>query len=703
MRTIFAFTLISMLLMSCNEKNTVKKEDFKNTNDLINETSPYLLQHAHNPVNWKAWSTESLKTAKDENKLIIISIGYSACHWCHVMEEESFENDSIAKIMNDNFVNIKVDREERPDIDQIYMNAVQLMTGKGGWPLNCVALPDGKPIFGGTYFTKEKWRKALIALSNLYKNEPEKVVEYANKLVAGIQKSELLQLNSEKAEFKASDIVEAINIWKSSIDNQNGGLLGDTKFPMPRALHFLLRYSIQNKDEYIQKYLEKTLTIMSNGGLYDAIGGGFCRYATDLKWHIPHFEKMLYDNAQLVSLYSDAFLVTKKELYKTKVVETLSFVERELMGTQGEFYSSLDADSKNDNDKLGEGNFYTWQIEELKSLLKSDFTLFKAYYNINSYGLWENQKYVLIQTQSDEVFAKQNNLSALDLKIKIKNWKKTLLKAREKRKRPHLDNKTLTSWNALMTKGYINAYRVFKNQHYLDIALKNANFILSNQLQKDGSLHHSYKSGKSTINGFSEDYANVIDAYISLYEVTLDEKWLRTAKQLMDYTLTHFQNKNNNMFYFTSNATQNLIARKMEIKDDVMPGSNSILANSLFQLGHYFSNSTYSNTAKKMLNNVKKDSKKSTIAYYNWLELMLNYTGDYYEVAISGKDALTKVKELQNYYLPNILIAGSKTQSSIPLLEERYIPNKTYIYVCEEGACKMPETAVNVVVSKMKQ
>jgi uncharacterized protein len=702
MRKIYTFLIISFLCISCNQKTTDKKAGFKHTNDLINETSPYLLQHAHNPVNWKAWNPETLKKAKDENKLIIISVGYSACHWCHVMEEESFENDSIAKLMNDNFISIKVDREERPDIDQIYMNAVQLMTGKGGWPLNCIALPDGRPIFGGTYFSKQEWSKVLIELATLYKNEPQKAVEYADKLIAGIQKSELIQLSSAKAEFKNSDLTAALKNWKSSMDYQNGGLLGDPKFPMPSALHFLLRYSIQNKDKPIQKYVEKTLSNMAYGGLNDAIGGGFCRYSTDSKWHIPHFEKMLYDNAQLVSVYSDAYLVTKNELYKKTVEETLSFVERELMGTQGEFYSSLDADSKNAKGKLEEGTFYSWKMEELKSLLKSDFSLFKAYYNINSYGLWENQKYVLIQNQTDDDFSKQYKITAVDLKNKIKNWKKTLLEAREKRERPHLDDKTLTSWNALMTKGYIDGYRVLKNEHYLTIALKNANFILSNQLQKDGSLNHSYKNGKSTINGFSEDYATVIDAYIALYQVTLDEKWLTTAKKLMDYSIAHFLDKKSNMFYFTSNTAQNLIARKMEIQDDVIPSSNSILANNLFKLGHYYSNATYSKIAKQMLNNVKKESIESPTAYYNWLDLMLNYTGNYYEVAISGKDALIKVKELQNYYLPNILIAGSINDSKIPLMENRFMPNETYIYVCVEGACKMPEIEVKTVVSKMK-
>ena len=702
MQKILAFILLSLLLISCKNTSGDGIQEFKHTNDLINETSPYLLQHAHNPVNWKAWNPETLKKAKEENKLIIISVGYSACHWCHVMEEESFENDSVAKLMNDNFISIKVDREERPDIDQIYMNAVQLMTGSGGWPLNCIALPDGRPIFGGTYFTKENWKKVLTEISTLYKKNPKKAVEYADKLTAGIQESELIQFNTDKAEFTSTDISGALTNWSAFMDQKNGGLVGETKFPTPESLRFLLRYSVQNNQKPIQKYLDKTLTNMAYGGIYDVVGGGFCRYAVDPKWHIPHFEKMLYDNAQLVSLYSDAYLVTKNEVYKKTVKETLGFVERELMGSAGEFYSSLDADSKNEKGKLEEGAFYNWKTEELQALLKSDFNLFKSYYNINSYGLWEDKKYVLIQTQSDEAFSKKNAITVDILHTKVKAWKETLFKAREKRPSPHLDNKTLTSWNALMIKGYTDAYRVFKNPHYLEVALKNANFILSNQLQKDGSLNHSYKNGKSTIHGFSEDYATVIAAYISLYQVTLDEKWLTTAKNLMDYTLTHFQDRKTKMFYFTSNSSQNLIARKMELMDNVIPSSNSILANNLFQLGHYFSNTDYSKTARQMLNNVKTEALESPTAYYNWLNLMLNYTNTYYEVALSGKDAATKLKELQNYYIPNILIAAATNDSKIPLMENRFTPNKTFIYVCVEGACKMPETEIKTVVSKMK-
>jgi uncharacterized protein YyaL (SSP411 family) len=701
MRIQYLLLIISCFIISCNKKKN-SEEYHKYTNDLINETSPYLLQHAHNPVHWKGWNDETLYKAKAENKLIIISVGYSACHWCHVMEEESFADETVAKLMNDNFVSIKVDREERPDIDQIYMNAVQLMTGKGGWPLNCIALPDGRPIFGGTYFTKEEWTKALTELSDLYKNNPKKATEYADKLEKGIQELQLIAVNNNEADFKKLEIFTAVKSWQKHLDFKDGGIVGEMKFPMPGSLSFLLRYSIQNNDKSIQKYVQTTLTKMADGGIYDAIGGGFARYSTDAKWHIPHFEKMLYDNAQLVSLYSDAYLVTKDELYKKTVSQTLAFVEKELMDANGAFYSSVDADSKNKEGKLKEGAYYVWKKEELQSLLKSDYALFQQYFNINENGLWENQNYVLFKSQSNNDFAIKNRLTLTELEAKVKNWNQILLTARDKRPRPHLDNKTLTSWNALMIKGYVSAYRAFKNPHYKEIALKNANFIVNNQLKKDGSLNHSYKDSKSTIEGFSEDYATVIDAFIRVYQITLDEKWLHKAKQLTDYMMTHFWDKKTNMFYFTSNTSAKLIARKMEVADNVIPGSNSILAHNLFLLGHFYSNDIYARTAQKMLNNVKEEALESPAEYYNWLDLMLNYTDNYFEVAISGKEAMAKTIQLQSYYLPNILIAGATKKSKLPILENRFVDNETYIYVCVNKACKKPEKDVATAVAKIK-
>ena len=663
-----------------------------------------MLQHAYNPVNWKAWNAKTLALAKKENKLLIISVGYSACHWCHVMEEESFENDSIAKIMNDNFINIKVDREERPDVDKVYMNAVQLMTGSGGWPLNCIALPDGRPIFGGTYFTKEQWSKVLINISKLYKEEPQKAIQFAENLTKGIQESQLIILNIEDPNFNDKDISVSIDLWKNQIDTIYGGLKGTPKFPTPSSLEFLLRYSHQFNDTFIRNYVETTLKKISYGGIYDQVSGGFSRYSVDEKWHIPHFEKMLYDNAQLVSLYSKAYLKTQNEEYKSVVVETLNFIKEELMAINGAFYSSLDADSKNEKGEKEEGAYYEWKEKDLKELLETDFTLFKEFYNINDFGFWEKDKYILIRNKSKEQFSKENKISLLVLNDKISRWKKVLKEAINKRSSPNLDDKVLTSWNALMIQGYIDAYSAFGTIEYLDFATKNANFLLENQLRKRGGLNRNYKNDKSTINAYSEDYATVIQAFISLYEVTLDEKWLIKSKELMDYLFINFFDENNKMFYFTSKEDKNLIAKKYEVIDGVIPSSNSIIANSLFKLGHYYSDKNYLKTSEQMLNNVKEDVKNNPANYSNWLSLMTNFTKPFYEVVIAGNNAKELNKSLINNYLPNILIAGTtKENNKLPLLAYKFNEEGTLIYVCVNGTCKRPQDSVKSALENIKK
>nr|WP_296382549.1 thioredoxin domain-containing protein [Winogradskyella sp.] len=688
--------------MSCSQNKTaVTNVNEKNANDLIKETSPYLLQHAYNPVDWKAWNSESLKLAKEQNKLIVISVGYSACHWCHVMEEESFENDSVAKIMNDNFINIKVDREERPDVDQIYMNAVQLMTGSGGWPLNCITLPDGRPVFGGTYFTKTQWTKILEDMSSLYKNDPEKVIAFAEKLTEGVKNSDLIKVNKEDVLFNKQQIEPIVEELKQSLDYKLGGQKRAPKFPMPSNLNFLLRYSFQNNDEDLKQFVLTTLTKMANGGIYDQVGGGFSRYSVDERWHVPHFEKMLYDNAQLVSLYSKAYQLTKNEAFKTIVTETLNFIDKELTQKEGAFYSSLDADSKTKEGVLEEGVFYTWTKDELKLILGNDFDLFKSYYNINSTGKWEKDQYILYKTKNDEEFIKTNNITLEELHLKISSWKTKLYELRAKRERPRMDDKALTSWNALMLKAYVDAYRVFGEQSYIDKAVNNAEFIKENQIQEDGLLFHNYKNRKSTIEGFSEDYAHVIAAYIELYQATFNEQWLKTAKELMDYTIKHFLNKETSMFYFTSDNETNLITRKTDVLDNVIPSSNSVLAEILFKLGHYYSNKTYSNLAKQMLSNVNENLEKVPSGYTNWLVLYLNYANPYYEVAISGSDALSKLKELDASYLPNILISGSNKNSDLPLLENKFIEGETFVYVCVNGTCKLPVTDTKKAIGQI--
>jgi len=695
------FIATLLLLVNCNSQNKETMTNHKHTNALIDETSPYLLQHAHNPVNWHAWNDETLALAKKENKLILISIGYAACHWCHVMEHESFEDSTVAKIMNQNFINIKVDREERPDVDQVYMNAVQLMTGRGGWPLNCIALPDGRPVWGGTYFPKDNWIKALTQISDLHKNDPKKIEEYASKLTEGVKQSDLVTLNTDITEFTTKELDLAIKNWVPKMDFEKGGSMGAPKFPIPNNFQFLLRYAKQTDNKKILDFVNTSLIKMAYGGIFDQVGGGFARYSVDDKWHIPHFEKMLYDNGQLVSLYANAYLATKNSVYKDIVYRTTEFVERELMNEKGAFYSSLDADSDNAQGELEEGAFYVWKKETLQEIIKDDFEIFADYYNINNSYKWEHDTYNLHRTKSNEELAKKHNISTEKLVEKVKNWQEILLKARAKKSRPRLDDKTLTSWNALMLKGYIDAYRVFNDKHFLERALKNATFIATVQHKEDGGLYRNFKNGKSNINAYLEDYATVIDAFINLYEVTLDEKWLLNAKNLTNYCFDHFFDDKSNMFFFTSDEDKGLISRKMDIDDGVIPSSNSIMANNLFKLGHYFSNKTYATTAKQMLHNVKERTVEYGYGSSNWLLLYSNYLGEFYEVAIVGKDARQKLTTFNQAYIPNKLIVGSTTNSKLPLLESKYNASETTFYICIDGACKLPVNTTEKALSQI--
>ncbi len=683
-----------ILTISCKgQKDTSMKHIY--TNNLINETSPYLLQHAHNPVDWHAWNPETLKLAKSQNKLLLISVGYAACHWCHVMEHESFEDTLVAQVMNKDFINVKVDREERPDVDQVYMNAVQLMTGHGGWPMNVIALPDGRPVWGGTYFKKEQWISALTQISKLYLEKPEKLYEYADKLEAGIKSMDMVNLNTDEPVFKNEFLEESVANWSQQFDHKDGGMNRAPKFMMPNNYHFLLRYAYQNNEKKLLDYVNLTLKKMAYGGVFDQIGGGFSRYSVDTKWHVPHFEKMLYDNGQLVSLYSDAYLITKNELYKDIVSQTLEYINRDMTAENGAFYSSLDADSDNPKGKLEEGAFYVWKKQELKTILKQDFELFSDYYNINDYGLWENDNYVLIRKDDDDSIIEKYKITKEQLTEKKNSWKNELLSIRNKRPKPRLDDKTLTSWNAIMLKGYVDAYRVFGNKEYLEIAEKNANFILNTQLREDGGLNHNYKNGKSSINGYLEDYATTIDAFLALYENTLNETWLITARNLANYTFDNFFDETNRMFYVTSNEDHELISKTIEYRDNVIPASNSIMAKNLFKLSHYFDNEHFRNTSLTMLNNVKPEIQEYPSGFSNWLDLMLNYTSPYYEVAVVGKDAVSKISELNKFYIPNKLIAGSTAENNLPLLENRFVPNETFIYVCVNNTCRLPVSNIN--------
>ena len=679
----------------------MEKKHPKYTNDLIKETSPYLLQHANNPVDWKAWNEKSLEKARKENKLLIISVGYSACHWCHVMEHESFEDPEVAKVMNANYINIKVDREERPDIDQVYMNAVQVMTGTGGWPMNVVALPDGRPVWGGTYFRKEQWVNALTQLSNLYIQKPQQLLEYAEKLQDGLQKLQVIELPEEEQAFSREFYAEIFKKWKADFDLENGGYKGAPKFMMPNNHEFLLRYGFQEKDDEIQKFTEKTLTKMAWGGIYDPGGGGFSRYSVDERWHVPHFEKMLYDNAQLVSLYSKAYKNDQNERYKNVIEKTLQFIKEELTAPDNAFYSALDADSLNEKGKSEEGAFYTWTKAELERLLQDDFKLFSAYFNINNYGKWEKDRFVLIRTKASAEIASEFKISEEKLQKKVESWMSKLKKYRENRAKPGLDDKTLTSWNALMLSAYLEAYTALKNEQYLETALKNANFIKTKQIASNGRLFRSYKNGKSSINGYLEDYAFSIEAFIKLHEITFEEFWLMLADDLCELCFQDFS-EDSPMFYFTSKKDRKLITRTLEVMDNVIPASNSVMAKNLFKLAGLLDKAKYKNRAEKMLKSIQPQIKSHPASYSNWLDLMLNFTHPFFEIAITGGNAQILNKELQEEYLPNILITGTQSESSLPLLKHRFKKDENYIYVCSEGKCDLPQTSVEKSLTLIK-
>lgn len=663
----------------------------KHTNRLIHESSPYLLQHAHNPVDWFPWGEEAFAKAKNENKLVLVSIGYSACHWCHVMEHESFEDEDVAAVMNKFFVNIKVDREERPDVDQIYMSAVQLMSGQGGWPLNCFVLPDGKPIYGGTYFKPEQWLNVLHQLREIFVNEREKVESYAEKLTLGIKEEstfvETSVENDVSSEALAQDdpFPEMISRWENRFDNLEGGPNKAPKFMLPNNYLFLLRYAHFKNDERVKDHVEITLDKMAMGGIFDQIGGGFARYSTDMIWKVPHFEKMLYDNAQLITLYSEAYRSFKDDLYKETVYKTIDFIKKELSGPDGEFYSALDADSEGE-----EGKFYVWTKEELKNILGDDYEWVAAYYDLNGIAHWENGQHILLRRMSDEEFSRKNNSSLAELKFKVEKVNQKLMDERSKRVRPGLDDKTLTSWNAMMVKGLCEAYQSFGEETFLELAEKNMHFLLANQLKGDGSLYHSYKNNSSTINGFLEDYAFMIEALNSLYESTGKENYLNYSVKFTEHTFQKFYDEKSGLFYFTSADDPELIARKFEIHDNVIPGSNSVMANNLFLLSRLTENGNYEKTALRMLAQIMPQMANYGSAYSNWGIQLLYHQHPFYEVAITGADAKNKAQNILKEYLPNKVVAFSETESKLPLLTSRLKNGQTLIYICRNKSCNLP-------------
>ena len=664
-------------------------------NLLSKESSPYLLQHANNPVAWQSWDDSILKYAKDNNKLLLISIGYSACHWCHVMEHECFEDQEVASIMNENFINIKVDREERPDVDHIYMNALQIMTGQGGWPLNIVALPDGRPIWGATYLPKKKWMGSLLQLKDLYIKAPEHMIDYAEKLSDGMhQINNLIDTDQDSSTFTSEYLKEVLNVWQTKFDLENGGFKGAPKFMMPNNLSFLLRYGFQLKEKQVLDFVENSLIKMAQGGIYDVLGGGFSRYSVDERWHIPHFEKMLYDNAQLIELYSDAYSIFKNELFKNVVKDSIAFIKRELTAPEGYFYSALDADSLDHDHKKKEGAFYVWTKTELQRLLKEDFEVFANYFNINEFGYWEDQNYVLIQTKTPQEVASQFSITENELKTRISQCKEILFKERKKRQRPSLDDKCLTSWNAMMIKAYAKAYQVFQIDEYL-IAGENAvKFIIKNLLD-EFQLYRNFKN-KKTITATLEDYAFLIDALIEIYQTTRKISYLTLAKNLTERVIDKFYDTKSKLFFYTS-AEVKLIQRTIETQDNVIPSSNSVMAHNLFKLSKYFLIPEWEDKAVNMLQRIKPQIENYISGHSNWLSLYLNYSEPFYELVYTVVDE-DDINKIQQSYLPQIIL--SSTENNLPLTNGKQAEQKLY-YVCKKGSCRAPENNIETVLKSI--
>ena len=685
---------LTFIIISCSD-------DMKNGNNLRNETSPYLLQHVENPVDWNPWDKQYLKQAEKEKKLVVISIGYASCHWCHVMERESFQDSTVAELMNAKFISIKVDREERPDIDQVYMNAIQLITGSGGWPLNVITLPDGRPIWGGTYFTKEQWTSALKQISEMYEEEPEKFISYADRVQEGINSLNIVESNTNN--FDNIDLDKYSKSLFESIDEEFGGFKGAPKFMMPNNLEFLLRYSFQENLEDPKNKILKSLDMMAYGGIFDHVEGGFSRYSTDERWHVPHFEKMLYDNGQLMSLYAAGYKISKNDLYKQTIYKIHEYINSEMKDTSGGYYSSLDADSKLEDGSYAEGEYYTWRKTELKKIIGENFDLFVDYFNVNDYGFWEEEnKYILTRVSSDKEFIKKNKLDEKTF-INIKsNWLSKLKLARKDKKKPSLDYKIITSWNGLMISGYVDAYKAINDDIFKDEAINAGEFIYSNLLRKDGGLYHNYVNGKSKINGYLEDYATVIQASLDLYEITLNQLWIERALELSKYVFDNFSSSDSELFYFTSNKDEDLISRSIEFRDNVIPSSNSIMAKNLFKLYHYFDKEDYYEKAKQMSLSVSKEFEAYPSGYSNWFDLIYSLKSNYYEVAVVGENAIEKVKKINSRYIPNKLIIGSTSENNLPLLRNRYIEGKTLIYVCVNKACKMPTENIEESISMIK-
>ncbi len=611
------------------------------------------------------------------------------------MEHESFEDSAVAELMNKHYVSIKVDREERPDVDQVYMDAANIMTGRGGWPLNVITLPDGRPIFAGTYFPKDQWVKVLEGVQEFYEKTPEKALEQAEKVQEGVNQLEIVAVHKESV-FLRDSIESAYTDWLNSMDMKNGGRRANMKFPMPLSYLAMMNYAFLNKNDRGLEAVKLTLDRMARGGIYDQLGGGFSRYSVDSRWHVPHFEKMLYDNGQLISLYAEAYKLTKDPLYKKIVDQTIEFCNRELRSEEGAYFASLDADSEGE-----EGKYYAWTAQEVDDLLGKDSELFKDYYDISKNGNWEHGKNVLQVRISMEEFADKKKIAVEEVEGVIDRGREILFRARQQRIRPALDDKTLTSWNSLMISGLAQAYEATGNEQYRSDAITVAEFL--EETMWDGeTLKRNYKNGKATINGFIDDYAFTIRAMIDLYQVTFDEKWLKFSDNLMDQAMENFYNPDTGLFKFKSKMDTELYVTKSAVDDNVIPAGNSQMAINLYQLGHFLYKEQYIKISEEMMSVTAGRMLEQSAFYYNWFELYSQLLESPYEVAIVGEEFDVKRKELVANFLPNALILGGDTEGSLELLQNKLADGKTMIYVCVDKACQLPVEEPSRALSQMK-
>ena len=656
------------------------------------------MQHAHNPVDWYPWGEEAFEKAKEENKPIIVSIGYSTCHWCHVMERESFEDEDIAAFMNKHFVNIKVDREERPDVDSIYMEAVQMLSGgHGGWPLNCFLLPDKRPFFGGTYFPPKQahgrasWEMVLKNIQQAFAKRPQEVLAQADKVMEYIHQSDAYFVNVldvvdvTQEQFNITQIKTAYDVLSESFDETAGGFGHAPKFPGTMALRFCLNYYYFEHEPAAMQHLQHSLDAMIYGGIYDQLGGGFSRYTVDRHWLVPHFEKMLYDNALLVGLLADTYKLTKKELYKETIEETLAWVEREMLSPEGGFYSALDADSEG-----VEGKYYVWSKTEVDELLAADAGLFCQFYDITEHGNWEESN-ILHRPQSFAGFAKANVMDIGALKSRLKTMRQKLWTARESRIRPGLDDKILLAWNAMMCTAYCKAYQALGNAHYKEMAIRNMEFLLDKFSMSTHTLFHNYKDGQAKNNAFLDDYALVIEALIALYQIDFDTKWLQKAEGYTEQVLEAFLDPSDQLFFFTATSQTDIILRKKDLYDNAVPSGISTMIHNLQQLSVLLDKSGYREQAQLTLLNMKEAIQKYPQSFGRWANALYMELYPSKEVAVVGPNYLEKVGVIQQCFSPNTLYcAADRPNPMLPLLAGRETGDKTLIFVCSNYTCQLP-------------